>query len=154
VPAQSPPVAFTPPPQPEPYHQPAPAAPEPYRPPAPAAPGAGPQAGKGPTIIVELGTRSASNFYKGLAGNDVVEHGGVFVATYKIPKIGSTVQLHVLLPGNYEFYASALVQWVREPRSDTTEPGFGARFVDITPDGRQLVYRYARNREPLFYDDL
>ena len=24
----------------------------------------------------------------------------------------------------------------------------------ISPEGRQLVYRYARNREPLFYDDL
>lgn len=103
---------------------------------------------------MELGTRSASNFYKGLAGNDVVEHGGVFVATYKIPKIGATVQLHVMLPGNYEFRAMATVQWVREARNDSAEPGFGARFIDITADGRQLVYRYARNREPLFYDDL
>ncbi len=105
-------------------------------------------------IVVELGTRSSSNFYKGLSGNDVVEHGGIFVATYKIPKIGSTVTLHLLLPGNYEFHASAQVQWVRESRSDSAEPGFGARFVDISPEGRQLVYRYARNREPLFYDDL
>ena len=23
-----------------------------------------------------------------------------------------------------------------------------------TPEGRQLVYRYTRNREPMFYDDL
>ncbi len=104
--------------------------------------------------MVELGTRSASNFYKGLAGNDVVEHGGVFVATYKLPKIGSTVTLHVLLPGNYEFDATAIVQWVREPRAADTEPGFGARIIEISSDGRQLVYRYARNREPLFYDDL
>ena len=108
----------------------------------------------GPTIVVELGTRSASNFYKGLSGNDVVEHGGIFVATYKIPKIGSKVQLHLMLPGNYEFHAHAVVQWVRETRGDSMEPGFGARFVDISPEGRQLVYRYARNREPLFYDDL
>jgi hypothetical protein len=43
---------------------------------------------------------------------------------------------------------------VRELRGDSGEPGFGARFVDISSDGRQLVYRYARNREPLFYDDL
>ncbi len=138
----TPPVAYTPSPS-----------PEPHRPPPVAAPAAGPR-GKGPTIVVELGTRSASNFYKGLAGNDVVEHGGVFVATYKIPKIGSTVTLHVLLPGNYEFHASALVQWVREPRGSDTEPGFGARLVEISAEGRQLVYRYARNREPLFYDDL
>lgn len=132
----TPPVAFTPAPT-----------PEPAKPIAPAA------APKGQVIAVELGTRSSSNFYKGLAGNDVVEHGGVFVATYKIPKIGTSVQLHVLLPGNYEFHATAVVQWVREPRGDG-DPGFGARFTDISPEGRQLVYRYARNREPLFYDDL
>ena len=33
-------------------------------------------------------------------------------------------------------------------------PGYGAQFTQITPEGRQLVYRYVRNREPLFYDDL
>jgi uncharacterized protein (TIGR02266 family) len=105
---------------------------------------------------VELGTHSASNFYKGLGGNDVIEHGGIFVATYKIPKIGSQVTLRVLLPGDYEFHAAAVVQWTRDPgvASDAAEPGFGARFTQITPEGRQLVYRYTRNREPLFYDDL
>jgi len=32
--------------------------------------------------------------------------------------------------------------------------GFGARFTQITPEARQLIYRYVRNREPLFHDDL
>ncbi|MEZ4310450.1 MAG: PilZ domain-containing protein [Polyangiaceae bacterium] len=136
----TPPVAHTPAPAPSPYSAPA-AAPAP-RP-----------SDAGKAIVVELGTRSSSNFYKGLSGNDVVEHGGIFVATYKIPPLGSSVKLHVLLPGNYEFRATATVQWVREPRGDG-DPGFGARFSEITPDGRQLVYRYAKNREPLFYDDL
>jgi Tfp pilus assembly protein PilZ len=105
------------------------------------------------TVDVELGTHSASNFYKGLGGNDVIEHGGIFVATYRIPKLGSLVQLRVLLPGDYEFYATATVQWMREA-SGSSEPGFGARFTQIGNEGRQLVYRYARNREPMFYDDL
>jgi hypothetical protein len=101
---------------------------------------------------VELGIHSPSNFYKGLGGNDVIEHGGIFVATYKIPKIGATVNLRVLLPGDYEFHAAAVVQWVREPGG--SDPGFGARFTQISQEGRQLVYRYTRNREPMFYDDL
>jgi Tfp pilus assembly protein PilZ len=107
-------------------------------------------------VVVELGTHSVSNFYKGLSGNDVIEHGGIFVATYKIPKIGMTVNLRVLLPGDYEFQASGVVQWIREASAvgEGAEPGFGARFTQITPEGRQLVYRYARNREPMFYDDL
>jgi hypothetical protein len=111
---------------------------------------------QGGNVVVELGTHSVSNFYKGLGGNDVIEHGGIFVATYKIPKIGAQVNLRILLPGDYEFQAAGVVQWIREPHSggDSSEPGFGARFVQITPEGRQLVYRYTRNREPMFYDDL
>jgi hypothetical protein len=104
-------------------------------------------------VDVELGTHSASNFYKGLGGNDVIEAGGVFVATYKLHAIGVSVDLRVLMPGNYEFFATAVVQWIREG-DGSTEPGFGARFTQISPEGRQLVYRYTRNREPIFYDDL
>ena len=105
------------------------------------------------TLEVSLGTRSVSNFYRGLSGNDVVEHGGVFVETYRIPKIGTQVQLHVHMPGDYEFYALATVMWTREP-GGSSEPGFGARFMQIGDDGRQLAYRYSRIREPMFYDDL
>ena len=107
-------------------------------------------------VVVELGTHSVSNFYKGLGGNDVIEHGGLFVATYRIPKLGANVKLRVLLPGDLEFLATGVVQWIRDPHSggESSEPGFGARFTQITPEGRQLVYRYTRNREPMFYDDL
>jgi hypothetical protein len=106
----------------------------------------------GSRIDVELGTHSTSNFYKGLGGNDVIEHGGIFIATYKVMKINAPVTLRVLLPGDYEFTATAVVQWTREAGS--SEPGYGARFTQISPEGRQLVYRYTRNREPMFYDDL
>jgi Tfp pilus assembly protein PilZ len=125
------------------------AAPAPAREAATTAP-ATPNAGR---IDVELGIHSASNFYKGLSGNDVIEHGGIFVATYKSLKMGASVNLRVLLPGDYEFNAIGVVQWTRAA-GDGSEPGFGARFTQITPEGRQLVYRYARNREPMFYDDL
>ncbi len=105
-------------------------------------------------ISVELGAHSESNFYKGLSGNDVIDHGGIFVATYKIPKIDAAVALRVLLPGDLEFHADAVVQWIRETRSGDSEPGFGAKLTRISAEGRQLVYRYVKNREPMFYDDL
>jgi Tfp pilus assembly protein PilZ len=110
------------------------------------------QPGGAVKVDVELGIHSTSNFYKGLGGNDVIEHGGIFVATYKVLKIGTSVTLRILLPGDYEFTASGLVQWTREAGS--SEPGYGARFQQISQEGRQLVYRYTRNREPMFYDDL
>jgi uncharacterized protein (TIGR02266 family) len=126
----------------------------------PSAPaGPPPMAGGDPSqapITAELGAHSPTNFYKGLSGNDVIDHGGIFVSTYMVPKMGSHVRLRVSLPGGYEFEANGLVRWVRE-QSDAgndAPPGFGAQFTQITPEARQLVYRYVRNREPLFHDDL
>lgn len=111
-----------------------------------------------PRLEADLGAHSPSNFYKGLSGNDVIDSGGIFVATYKIPKIGTNVVIKVALPGGYEFEALGVVEWVREAPNSTAgveaPPGFGAKFTQITPEGRQLVYRYVRNREPLFHDDL
>jgi hypothetical protein len=123
-----------------------------------AAPKAAPQApaGGGQVINADLGAHSPTNFYKGLSGNDIVDHGGLFVATYMIPKIGTPVRLRVSLPGGYEFEAGAIVRWARDQAgtSDGSQPGFGAQLTEITSEARQLIYRYVRNREPLFHDDL
>jgi hypothetical protein len=127
--------------------QPAPAAARPAAPPAPAG---------SLRVEAELGAHSGTNFYKGLSGNDVIDSGGIFVATYQIPEIGRTLSIRVSMPGGYEFEAIGIVRWTREaPNSGSdSSPGFGAQFTQITPEGRQLVYRYVRNREPLFHDDL
>ena len=74
-------------------------------------------------------------------------------STYMSPKLGQTIRLRVSLPGGYEFEANAVVKWRREQGGDAP-PGFGAQFTGITPEARQLVQRYVRNREPLFYDEL
>ena len=112
--------------------------------------------GESPVVPAELGAHSPTNFYKGLSGNDIVDHGGLFVSTYKLPKLGQPVRLKVSLPGGYEFEANAVVRWRREPSDAGSDapPGFGAQFTEITAEARQLVYRYVRNREPMFHDDL
>jgi len=125
-------------------------------------PSQGPPAMSGPeslrppgTIEAELGAHSPSNFYKTLSGNDIVEHGGIFVSTYNVPKLNQRVQLRVHMPGGYQFDAAAIVRWTREGRDNPdAPPGFGAQFQSITAEQRQLIMRYVRNREPLFYDDL
>jgi uncharacterized protein (TIGR02266 family) len=184
APAAPPPQAYAPPaPPPQAYAPPAPppqayAQPQAYAPPAPPpqaaprgfevaptfaapaaampAPAAPPPAGGGQAINADLGTNSPTNFYKGLSGNDIIDHGGLFVSTYMVPKIGTPVRLKVSLPGGYEFEANAVVAWSREASDSGGDapPGFGARFTQITAEARQLVYRYVRNREPLFHDDL
>jgi hypothetical protein len=108
------------------------------------------------TVDAALGAHSLTNFYKGLSGNDVVDSGGIFVATYQIPPLGALLMLRISLPGGYEFQAQAVVRWVQDPAAcfEGTSPGFGAQFTSISQEGRQLVYRYVRNREPLFHDDF
>lgn len=153
--APPPQQAYAPPPQaaPAPQYQAAPQQPQAYAPPQQGAPPGGPSPD---AVAAELGAHSPSNFYKGLSGNDIVDHGGLFVSTYKLPKIGARVRLRVSMPGGYEFEANAVVRWRREPNDASTDapPGFGAQFTDITAEARQLVYRYVRNREPMFHDDL
>jgi hypothetical protein len=128
--------------------------------PTPVAPTAQGSDGGGPVqrVAAELGAHSATNFYKGLSGNDVVDSGGIFIATYQIPPIGQNLIIRVSLPGGYEFEAKGIVRWTREasPTSggEAISPGFGAQFTEISLEARQLVYRYARNREPLFHDDF
>ena len=125
---------------------------------APASPSipvpAPPVQGGAQLVNAEFGAHSATNFFKGLSGNDIIDHGGIFVSTYALPKIGHPVRIKVSLPGGYEFEANAVVKWTREEGGDDVPPGFGAKFTGITPEARQLVYRYVRNREPMFYDDL
>ena len=139
------------------------AAPQAAAQPAPAYPAAAHKAaeatvgpGGTPRYEAELGAHSSTNFYKGLSGNDVIDSGGIFIATYNIPSVGQPLSVKVCLPGGYEFQATAVVRWTRDsPQSGAdSSPGFGAQFTQISAEGRQLVYRYVRNREPLFYDDL
>lgn len=179
-PEAAPQVSYAQPPayaqQPPAYQAPAPA---PYQPPAAAYPAAAgapatqpaytqpqaarPAAAPAPAVApgtvrveAELGAHSGTNFYKGLSGNDVIDSGGIFVATYQMPQIGQQLSLRVSMPGGYEFEALGVVRWTREAPNSGADgsPGFGAQFTQITPEGRQLVYRYVRNREPLFHDDL
>ena len=147
-PQQAAPPAYQPPPQ--------QAAPPAYQPPAAAHPGASPAAAGALRVEAELGAHSTTNFYKGLSGNDVIDSGGIFVSTYQIPNIGQQLSLRVSMPGGYEFEALGIVRWTRDAPNSGADgaPGFGAQFTQITPEGRQLVYRYVRNREPLFHDDL
>jgi Tfp pilus assembly protein PilZ len=114
-------------------------------------------------IEAPLGTNSPSNFYTGLSGGEVLTAGGLFVATYQLPSVGEIVLLEISMPGGYEFVAKAIVAWTRSAgeaatgtqsmRASVGPPGFGARFAEITEEGRRLVQRYVRNREPLFHDD-
>jgi hypothetical protein len=107
-------------------------------------------------VEAALGAHSATNFYKGLTGGDVLASGGLFVATYQLPEVGQKLRLMVSMPGGYAFEATGVVAWTREVRPAATagaSPGFGAQLCEVSDEGRGLIQRYVRNREPLFHDD-
>ncbi|MBX3187145.1 MAG: DNA repair ATPase [Labilithrix sp.] len=109
--------------------------------------------GSVPRFDVALDATSPSNFYRGLDGNDVVMHGGVFVATYaKQPPLGAAVILGIELPGGNRFDIAGTVAWTQEHLSDDTPAGFGARIASAPEDARALIAQFVRHREPLVRD--
>jgi len=102
---------------------------------------------------VQLGASSPSNFYRGLDGNDVVIHGGLFVATYaKLPPIGAAVILGIELPGGNRFDVVATVAWTQDELGDDSPAGFGARMSSAPEDARAMIAQFVRHREPLVRD--
>lgn len=105
-------------------------------------------------LEANLGAHSPTNLYKGLSGNDIVDHGGIFVASYRVLEVGTPLWLKVTLPGGYDFEATARVSWIREVSTPDAPPGFGATFEKLSADARNLLQRFANNREPLFHDEM
>ncbi len=86
-------------------------------------------------VEAELGAHKQHQFLQGLSGNDVIDSGGIFVATYQIPPVGQALSLRVSMPGGYEFEALGVVRWTRDAPNSGADgaPGFGAQFTQITP---------------------
>jgi uncharacterized protein (TIGR02266 family) len=114
---------------------------------------AAPSSGPRQPVEANVGANSETNFYVGFSGE--IAEGGVFVATYTVLEVGTNVEVHVSLPGGYEFKVPGHVHFVRDPMdmSADSEPGMGVRFEALPADARELVLRFIRKRPPMFYDD-
>jgi hypothetical protein len=100
----------------------------------------------------KMGADTPANFYRASTGTDVVEHGGVFVPTFRAPPArGATVSVKVPFADGSEIDAMAVVEWTREARG-TEPPGFGARFVRLTSEERALIAAFVRSRAPMLFD--
>jgi len=111
-------------------------------------------AGEGRRVDVELGVNGATNLYKPLSGADVLDSGGIFVATYeKPPPLGAGVRVSLRFPTGASCELAGNVAWVRDQLGEDAPPGFGVRFVELSEEARELVQAYSEAREPLLYDD-
>jgi hypothetical protein len=106
-----------------------------------------------PRFDVVLDGASASNFYRGLEGDDVVQHGGLFVATYaKLPPLGAQVLLGLEFPGGVRCEVSGVVAFTQDELGAESPAGFGARLVAVADDARAVIAEYVRARDPLVRD--
>ncbi|HTN91763.1 MAG TPA: AAA family ATPase, partial [Sorangium sp.] len=102
-----------------------------------------------PRFEARLGVESPANFYRTAPAADVVEHGGVFVPTFRQPPArGTTVALKLPFAEGGEIDAVAVVEWTRDAQ-DEGPAGFGARFVRLSGEQRELVEGFVRQREPM-----
>ena len=106
-----------------------------------------------PRFDVALDGASPSCFWKSLDGNDVLRHGGIFVATYaKLPPLGAVLALGLAFPGGAHAECQAQVTWIQEYLNDDTPAGFGAKLIDPPSDVVAMVGQFTRFREPLVRD--
>jgi len=102
-----------------------------------------------PCFAVELGIDTPSRLYvpKG-AGLDPLRDGGVFVQTHApLPAVGSTVLLDLVLHRRERFEVEAVVTFAREAVLNGPDPGFGARFLRITPTLEQALRQLLLERD-------
>jgi uncharacterized protein (TIGR02266 family) len=103
---------------------------------------------------IQIDIVSEHNFYAGLSQN--LSEGGLFVATHLSHPVGTRLEIRLLLPGDVTpTTLMTEVRWVRPLSEDGEGPaaGLGLRFVDLPADVLPKLAEFARNRDPLYYED-
>ncbi len=101
-------------------------------------------------VELEVGIGSESNFYLGFTEN--LSAGGVFVATYLVKPIGSSVTLDLTMPDGSTMEITGTVKWTRGESTDGW-PGMGVQFSELGADEEERIRAFVSMREPIFYDD-
>ena len=104
-------------------------------------------------VEVEIGIQSDTNFYTGFSCD--ISSGGLFVATYDVPAIGTLVNVNFRLPGGPVMSLDGAVRWVRDldPRDPDMVPGMGVAFRALTPDQVRAIDAFLKVRQPIFYTE-
>ena len=104
-------------------------------------------------LHVEVSIHSDDNFYAGITGD--VSEGGLFVATYMPPPVGTQIELEITLPNGVALQVRGLVRWVRDVTAakDGSAPGCGIEFHDL-PDGALMAIRgfVSNERDTLLFE--
>jgi uncharacterized protein (TIGR02266 family) len=104
-------------------------------------------------LVAEVSFRGETNFFQGFSED--LSDGGLFVQTYRLQPIGTTIDLEFSLPDGHIVRTTAEVRWHRDPRDDDAEvhPGMGLRFGALMPEDARAIQTFVSRRAPLFYDE-
>jgi uncharacterized protein (TIGR02266 family) len=97
---------------------------------------------------------SEDNLYAGLSYD--VSAGGIFVATFDSPPIGSQVEVTVRLPDGSKIDLIGVVRWVRDSARATPglPAGCGIEWNELPMDALRGLLHFAELREPLLWEEM
>jgi Chromosome segregation ATPases len=103
-------------------------------------------------VAVDVSMHTEHNFYTGLTEN--LSEGGVFIATYEVPALGTEIELTISLPNHPPIKTVGVVRWHREYNKFTSDvaPGIGVQFDTLAKPDHDAIIRFIREREPLLYE--
>lgn len=92
---------------------------------------------------------SDTQFYAGITQD--ISEGGVFIATYCVHPVGTTLGLCFELPCGTKVETRGTVRWLREP-SHTTRPGMGVAFDELSAESLAAISRFCSQHVPLYVE--
>jgi uncharacterized protein (TIGR02266 family) len=105
-------------------------------------------------VAVDVSMYTEHNFYTGLTEN--LSEGGLFIATYEVPSLGTEIELTISLPNHPPIKTVGVVRWHREYNKFTSDlaPGIGVQFLTLAKPDHEAIERFLREREPLLYENF
>jgi uncharacterized protein (TIGR02266 family) len=119
---------------------------------APAARGMERRGGERRSIEADIGFQSETNFFTGFSMD--ISSGGLFVATFDIPPVGTVTNVNFRIPDGPMMSLDGVVRWVREynDTSPETAPGMGVMFERLSPAEEDAINTYLARSSPLFFE--
>lgn len=108
---------------------------------------------QGARVVVDVHARSEHVFWSDIT-NDVLNNGGVFVATYHALPLGTTVEIELRVQDGEPMRAEGIVVWQRAHREGSdAAAGVGIAFTALDGELGSLVERFVSEvREPMLFE--
>ncbi len=104
--------------------------------------------------VVQFHSSTGASFYTGFTEN--ISSGGLFISTYEfLPELGDRFTVEFSLPNGRKIEAEVEVAWIREfsPLNPEISPGFGCKFLRLSPEDEAAINEYISKEGSLFMLD-